>query len=218
MADNPGGRARLILLLPAALALGLVIRAAGGAAIFPSAIVYAAGGPESVPGAQTPEDAARSFYLLLASGEYGKAWELALEPDWSNGAEVPYRSDLSPSEALSRWTPESRFVRRLSDELGPGSLLKLNSIQAREVQGEDGASVEPAVRKLIGERKIISVQADGNLVGACTVYHWDRLLPVVRTDTGYKVLLPGTKAAKALFYQSWFANVRQIGALRGSRR
>jgi hypothetical protein len=208
-------RALTPALLLAALAAGVFLRAGSGTALLSSNLVYAAGLPATLPGTRTPEDTARSFYLLLDRGEYAKAWDLALEPDWNGGIRVPYRSALVPSGSLSGWTGKPAFVERLTDELGAGGYwLRLNGVEATE--NPSGAPLEPVVRERLGAQLVTPVHVTGSLLGACTIFHWEKDLPVVRIGKGYKVLLPGTKAANEQYYQAWFTNIRKIGTLRGT--
>jgi hypothetical protein len=203
-----GRRAVARALLPAAALLaallaGAILRAAGGGTLLSSSLVYSAPVKRTAPGSGSPADAVRSFYILLDRGEYAAAWELAREPDYTGNGNAPYRSEVRAGAASSPgWTSREAFVSRLNDELGYGGLwLRLGEVSAEEAAAPDGDS-QAAVR------------AQGTLMGACTIFHWEKVLPVARTGGRYRVLLPGTKQANALFYQEWFANLRQIGTLR----
>ncbi len=246
---EPGRRAFAAIALPAALLLGALLRAAGGTALLSTNLTYgaAASGP-LLPGARTPEDAARRFYLLVDRGEYGQAWELALEPDWAGGARLPYRRALAPPApgepggAPFSWTAKEAFVARLTAELGAGGYgLKLNDVTAaREAlppapgaasapggaasSSPDGAApvfapqvLHPQVLQRLqprGVREVQAVRVSGSLLGACTIFRWEKSLPVARVGGAWRVLLPGTKGEKAFFYESWFADVQRIGSLR----
>jgi hypothetical protein len=208
-------RALTPALLLTALAAGALLRAGSGAALVSSNLVYAAALPAALPGTRTPQDTASSFYLLLDRGEYEEAWDLALEPDWNLGIRVPLRRSLEASGPLSGWTAKQTFVERLTDELGAGGYwLKLNSVESAVATGD--LALQPEVRQRLGTQRLIPVHVTGTLLGACTLFRWEKDLPVVQTGRGYKVLLPGTKAAGEQYYQAWFADIRKIGTLRGA--
>ena len=119
-------------------------------------------------------------------------------------------------------------MSRLTDELGRGGVwLRLADVQAEEVAGagapEAGthrpAGPGEAVAEAdgpAGSKAAAVVRAQGTLLGACTIFHWEKVLTVTRERGGWRVLLPGTKRANALFYQEWFANVRKVGTLRAA--
>jgi len=200
--------------LAAVFLAGLLLRAAGGGGLLSSNLVYSAPVRSASSGGGSPADAVRSFYLLLDQGQYAAAWELAREPDYTGSGNAPYRSAV-PAQATSLlgWTSREAFVSRLNDELGQGGLwLRLADVQAEEVAG---AAAEQTARPIPpGAKTAALVRAQGTLMGACTIFRWEKVLPVTREGGGYRVLLPGTKQAKALFYQEWFANVRKVGTLR----
>jgi hypothetical protein len=58
------------------------------------------------------------------------------------------------------------------------------------------------------------VRARGTLLGACTIFSWQKTLPVSGEGGRFRLLLSGTKPANSLFYQEWFADLRRIGSLR----
>ena len=208
-------RALTPALLLSALAAGALLRAGSGTALVSSNLTYAAALPASLPGTRTPEDTASSFYMLLDRGENEKAWDLALEPDWNIGIRVPLRRSLEASGPLSGWTAKQTFVERLTDELGAGGYwLKLNSVESAAATGQ--IALEPEVRQRLGTQSLTPVHVTGTLLGACTIFRCEKDLPVVQTAKGYKVLLPGTKAAGEQYYQAWFADIRKIGTLRGA--
>jgi len=198
--------------LAAALLSGLLLRAAAGGGLLSSTLVYSAPVKQAAPGSRSPADAVRSFYLLLDQGQYAEAWELAREPDYTGSGNAPYRSQVSAEALMRGWTSREAFVSRLNDELGyGGAWLRLADVQAEETQL---AQAGPLPRG--GPEVAAAVRAHGTLLGACTIFHWEKVLPVTRSRGRYQLLLPGTKAAGALFYEEWFANVRQIGTLRGT--
>jgi len=194
--------------LAAAFLAGALLRAAGGGALFSSSLVFSAPRKQAAPGSGSPADAVRSFYILLDQGDYEAAWALAREPDYTGSGNAPYRSEVAAAEgARPGWTPRQAFVSRLNDELGYGGVwLRLADVQAEEVAAEEAAAPGPEA--------VAAVRAQGTLLGACTIFRWEKVLPVTRAGGRYRVLLPGTKQANGLFYQEWFANVRKIGTLR----
>ena len=208
-------RALTAALLGAAVLLGVLLRAAGGGVLLSSSLVYSAPVKQAAPGSGSPADAVRSFYILLDQGDYAAAWALAREPDYTGSGNAPYRSEVRAAEDDRRgWTPREAFVSRLNDELGYGGVwLRLAEVQAEEVTAEEAAAhgAWPATG---GSQVVAAVRAQGTLLGACTIFHWEKVLPITRAGGRYRVLLPGTKQADALFYQEWFANVRKIGTLR----
>jgi hypothetical protein len=193
--------------LAAALLTGALLRAAGGGALFSSSLVFSAPRKQAAPGSGSPADVVRSFYILLDRGDYEAAWALAREPDYIGSGNAPYRSEVAAAEgARPAWTPRQAFVSRLNDELGySGEWLRLTDVQAEEVTAAQAGD---------GPEAVAAVRAQGTLLGACTIFRWEKVLPVTRAGGRYRVLLPGTKQANALFYQEWFANVRKIGTLR----
>ena len=196
-----------LVALTAAFLAGALLRAAGGGALFSSSMVYSAPRRQAVPGGGSPADAVRSFYILLDQGDYEAAWTLAREPDYTGSGNAPYRSEVAAAEGTRPgWTAREAFVSRLNDELGySGEWLRLADVQAEEVAAEEATP---------GPEAVAAVRAQGTLLGACTIFRWEKVLPVTRVGGRYRVLLPGTKQANALFYPEWVANVRKIGTLR----
>jgi hypothetical protein len=246
MPEHSTLRARAGVLVPpvalaAALLVGVLLRAAAGVGLLSSNLVYSTPVLQAAPGAGTPADAVRSFYLLLDQGDYAAAWRLSREPNYTGSGNAPYRCAVTGGDAAPRgWTPREAFVRRLTDELGRGGVwLRLAEVQAEEVTGAqaaelpaaeaaeaaeaagaaeeaEAAQAAAAAASASGLKAAAVVRAQGKLLGACTIFHWEKLLPVAREGSGWRVLLPGTKQANSLFYQEWFANVRKVGALRAA--
>ena len=215
MSEGFPGRWVAACLLAAAALAGLLLRAAGGVALFPAALVYAVPRRQAPPGSASPEDAVRSFYLLLDQGRYAEAWSLAREPDYTGTGNALYRSEVAAGPRPG-WTSRNAFVARLRDELGSGGeWLRLTEVQAevlgdaeaRDLLAAGGAQTPPGA---------VVVRARGTLLGACTIFSWQKTLPVSREGGRYRLLLPGTKPADSLFYQEWFADLRRIGTLRAA--
>lgn len=207
-------RGRLALLLGVLLLAGAVVRLLSGEALISTTLVYAKSTPEEIPGNRAPEDAVRSFYLMLDRGMYEEAWAITVEPDWAGRAYVPYKEAVSPGPAPAAPTPREQFVQRLNAELGHGGIwLKLHGVEARRLTEPGPPSMELPVEGLEAE-SACRVRADGRLLGACTIFSWTKELEVVEVDGRYRVLLEGTKSSGALFYQEWFTNVERIGTLR----
>ena len=227
MPDHAAARARLRAAVPAAafaaaVLAGGLLRAAAGGGLLSSNLVYSAPVRQAAPGSSTPADAVRSFYLSLDRGEYAAAWGLSREPDYTGSGNALYRSAVTGEGAARRgWTSREAFVSRLTDELGHGGVwLRLADVQTAEVAGasgpEDPGEVVAKAGGSGGSKAAAVVRAEGTLLGACTIFHWEKVLPVAREREGWRVLLPGTKQANSLFYQEWFANVRKVGTLRAA--
>ena len=236
MPDRAAARARLRAAVPAAafaaaVLAGGLLRAAAGGGLLSSNLVYSAPVRQAAPGSSTPADAVRSFYLSLDRGEYAAAWGLSREPDYTGSGNALYRSAVTGEGAAPRgWTSREAFVSRLTDELGHGGVwLRLADVQTAEVAGasapeDPGASAREDPGEVVakagggpgGSKATAVVRAEGTLLGACTIFHWEKVLPVAREREGWRVLLPGTKQANSLFYQEWFANVRKVGTLRAA--
>lgn len=195
-------------------AAGAFLRFAGGRALISTDLVYAKGGEQKLPGTRTPEDTVRSFYLLIDRGSYEQAWEMSVEPNWKGVSFVPYKDEVvAGSSPNITWTGKEEFSRRLEMELGVNGIwLRLHDVEA-ETLGESENTVDPLLEVLSPEA-VYLVRATGTLLGACTIFGWDKDLRVVRIDGEYRVFLEGTKAAKSFFYQSWFSNIEKIGTLR----
>jgi len=209
-----------LLILVFLLTLGLFIRLLGGVPIISTDLVYSPGKSQNPTGSKTPEDAVKSFYIFIDNGAYEKAWELSLEPDWKGGAGAyGYREEISSSgKAFMGFTGKETFVKRLNEELGnAGSGITLRSIDAEVIEPID-PSIFGESYGLKNVRDAFRVRAKGNILGACTIFRWEKELIVLGFGKGYKVLLSGTKNKNSYFYQSWFSNIERIGDLRGSQQ
>ncbi len=196
------------------LVLGASLRALSGHGIVLTALIYAPSEKIRYPGSRTPGDTAVSFYLSLDSGDYERAYSLVLEPRWTEEP-ASYGDAIAAGNAPFRgWTGEQEFVRRLNSEIGiKGSGIKLNAVHARVVE-ELEPGVYARVFDIEGVRSAYRVKAGGNILGACSIFSWNRELVVLQVGRNYRVLLDGTKEAGSFYYQSWFTGLERIGDLR----
>jgi hypothetical protein len=200
-------------LLVGVIALGAVVRWAVGVPLLHTDLLM--GGPaagatataDAPASAIGPEAAAVSFYQFLQRGEYGKAWEVSLEPDWAGGPNASYMKEIAPSAQASGWTTEPDFVRRCTDDIGSG--MKLNAVQVVRLPAVPDTPESKAASAL-GASRLYGVRATGHMLGACMIYRWERDLVVAEIGGRYRVILPGTKAARASFHQEWFSNLSLV--------
>jgi len=207
-------------LLIGVIVLGAAVRFVGGVPLVQTDLLIAptsegrgTGDAMEAAGDGAPELAAASFYAFLQQGEYEKAWEVALEPDWPGALGASYLQEVTPSPLATGWTRESDFVRRCSDDIGSG--IKLNGVQVVRLETPPD-SPEARAAKALGASRLFGVRASGQMLGACLIYRWDRNLVVAEIGGRFKVVLPGTKSARSLFHQEWFSNLSLVGALRAS--
>ena len=100
------------------------------------------------PGTETPLDTAVSFYMYIDSGDYDKAWETALEPDWiSEGTDVTYFDEVEPGKgAFQGWTKKEDFVERLNEEIGKrGGKIRLSNLESRPVSFQESDLEDSAI-------------------------------------------------------------------------
>ena len=67
-----------------------------------------------------------------------------------------------------------------------------------------------------GLRSAYSVSVHGSILGACSIFSWNKKLTVLQVGRSYRVLLDGGKEANSFYYQSWFTGFERIGDLRAS--
>ena len=203
------------LVLIGAVALGAAVRLIGGVPLLQTelALPVPARALADAPAAGGPEQVVAAFYASLQRGEYDKAWEVSLEPDWAAARTASYAEEVAPSPRVTGWTTEKDFVRRCADDIGAG--LKLNAIEVTRLPSPPETPEARAVTGL-GATRAFGVRASGHMLGACLIYHWERDLVVAEVGGSYKVVLPGTKAAHAAFHQDWLTNLSLIGSLRAS--
>jgi len=195
--------------------IGSILRLLSGYTLLNSNLTYAAGKKEKLPGTRRPEDAARTFYMLIDRGEYERAWEISLEPDWSDGRPVGYREELFSGQ---KWnglvTSREVFVDRLTTEIGKdGWGITLNNIKAERVERLDGSEHTSQFGNEVPE-ETYRVLVRGQMVGACSIFRWEKQLIVISSPEGYRVFLNGTKEENSFFYQSWFSGIEPISHLR----
>jgi hypothetical protein len=208
-------------LLISVIILGAAVRFVGGVPMLHTDLVMApegnaanagaAGSPELTAG--SAELATASFYAFLQQGEYEKAWGVALEPEWPGALEATYMKEVTPAPRATGWTTEADFVRRCAADIGWG--IKLNGIRIDRLPAPPESPEGRAVSAL-GADRLYGVHASGHMLGACLIYRWDRDLVVAEIGGAYKVVLPGTKAARASFHQEWFSNLSFVGSLRAA--
>jgi hypothetical protein len=211
-------------LLISVIALGAVVRWAGGVPLLHTDLAMspeASGLPEAgaaggaPANAAGPEAAAMSFYSCLQRGDYGNAWRVSLEPDWAGAASATYQKEVEPSASAVGWTTETDFVRRCADDIGSG--IKLNAVRVVRLPAPPDSPESRAVSAL-GATHLFGVRASGHMLGACMIYRWERDLVVADVGGRYRVVLPGTKAARASFHQDWFSRLSLVGSLRSPGR
>jgi hypothetical protein len=172
-----------------------------------------AGSAAGAAAAGAPELAAASFYAFLQQGQYERAWEVAVEPDWQGVRGASYLQEITPSPRAAGWTTEADFVRRCAGDIGSG--MKLNGVRVVRLPSPPETPEGRAVSAL-GATRLYGVRASGHMLGACLIYRWDRDLVVAEIGGRYKVVLPGTKAARTSFHEEWFSNLSLVGSLRAS--
>jgi hypothetical protein len=218
---RPNGRRGLQLgvFLLVLLILGIALRILSANKIVFANLVYSPGIKTVYPGTKTPEDTVKSFYLSIDSGDYEKAFELILEPDWTGKDQAAlYKDEIDAAPAFFLgWTEKERFIDRLEDELGErGNGITMNSI---ETQILDSLAIEPFIKNydIPSLSSAYRVEASGNLLGACTIFSWKKEVTVLQVGRKYRVLLEGTKRKNSFYYQTWFARIERVGNLKGLR-
>jgi hypothetical protein len=159
-----------------------------------------------------------TFYLAMDNGDYGKAYGVMLEPDWSAGT-----GPASFREAVERgrgappgWTTKEDFLKRMEKELGAGGAgVTLGNVQARVLE-ENDSGLYGDIPGAESVRKAFTIEASGNILGACSIFTWRKELVVLQVGRQYRLLLSGTKNRNELYYQSWFSEFEQVGSIRGS--
>jgi len=199
------------------LCLGAFLRIIGGVPLLGSDFAFSADQPAITavtPEVDTPAATAVSFYQFLVKGKYHEAWEISVEPMWTESPKAPYARAVAAGSRPLGWTSERDFIERCAEELGAdGSGLRLNGVRALPREGAR-VGADDAALKSLSASKVTAVQVTGHLLGACLIYRWDRNLLVANISGKNKVLLPGTKTANSTYHESWFSNVELIGSLR----
>jgi len=213
-------RSKNIIFLLSFFILGILVRTLSGNAPISPNLVYSPGIREKIPGTRTPEAAVKSFFLSIDSGDFETAWELLLEPDWTEpGVSVLYRDSVSRDFAhLYGWTEKEDFVKRSKSELGVrGTGVTLNNIEARIKCTLDPKKLSEDY-SLDSVKEAYIVEVSGNILGACSIFRWQKELHVLLVGKRYKVLLSGTKPENSFYYQSWFASIERVGDLKGAAK
>ncbi|MHC4105370.1 MAG: hypothetical protein ACYSR9_10550 [Planctomycetota bacterium] len=172
------------------------------------------------PGIKTPLDTAVSFYMHIDSGDYEQAWEMTLEPDWvPEGTDVSYFDEVGPGHGdFQGWTKKEDFVERLTEEIGKrGRKIRLSNFEAYGVSFQEN-EFEDSMFYMNDFETVDKIEVKGHLLGACTIYKWDKSLFVVKMNGKYKVLLSGVKKSKSFYYQSWFSNLKKFGNIKGIKQ
>ncbi len=194
---------------------GAFLRVVGGNRIILRDLIYSPGVQTTFPGTKTPENTARSFYLYIDRGEYDRAWELSLEPDWtgSDTEELFFREVAEDPKGFSGWTPKERFVERNTWELGAdGTGITLKSVEARILRAVD-------MEELAGSygvddiEKAYLLKVTGRLLGSCSLLRFSTNLIVLVINGENRVFLSGTKPKDSYFYQTWFSEIEISGSI-----
>jgi hypothetical protein len=199
-----------ILIFSSLFIFGGIIRIASGKPLISTNMLYIKSSKVGSLDNTKPEDIALLFYMYIDKGEYDKAWDISIEPDWAAGRKPERQDEVVPvpgknPQPISR----ERFVERLTEELGNGGVwLRLNDLKSEIVNKE----TDPALKKTIELLKPDNVQGvtvSGQVITGCAVFSWHKDLPVLKFGDKYKIVLPGTKRADALYYQSWLSNLKK---------
>jgi hypothetical protein len=202
-------------LLPCFIVIGVVLRIVSGHPVILSDLIYAPGIRQTFPGTRTPENTVKSFYHLLDRGEYDRAWEISVEPDWIGGdLVVNYFDEVKEDRGrFSGWTGKEKWVQRTTWELGTGGTgITLKSVEARIKRPLDPAELSLA-SDIPALEKAYLVEVTGRLLGTCSLYRFNKMIHVIKVGDRYRVYLSGTKGRDSLFYQSWFSNLEIAGSL-----
>ena len=218
--NKDGASKRFLAFIVFFFVAGALIKILSGSPIFQSNLIYSSGKKIKPPGTDSPWDTAVSFYMFIDSGSYEKAWESSLEPDWVfDGSDVSYFDEVGPDYGeFQGWTQKQEFIERLSEEIGNrGRKIRLSNIEARVISFQEN-ELEDSLPYLKNFESVDKIEIRGHMLGACTIYKWDKELFVVKIDGKYRVLLSGVKKSKSFFYQSWFSNLMEYGNIKGMKQ
>ena len=203
------------VLFMAAGVTGASVRFLGKIPLVHTDTVYSPAREERIPGADDPESAAKSFYMYLDRGCYEKAYDTALEP-------APPREAGGEGGRPPERTPKDEFVSRMNSELGPGGAgIRLGNIRAKKagrLAGGDGSAGTRAGASPPSEtcsEGACRVAVNGHMLGACSIFRWEKTVTVLKRGGKYRVLLDAPAGGKAPSYRAWFENVEKIADLRG---
>jgi hypothetical protein len=204
-----------VILLFCFVVFGVFFRVIGGNRIIITDLIYSPGVQTVFPGARTPENTARSFYLHIDRGEYERAWELSLEPDWTgkDTQELFFREVAEDPKGFYGWTTKERFITRNTEELGAdGTGVTLKSVEARILRAVD--TQEYTGRYGIdGIEKAYLLEVTGRLLGSCSLLRFRTNLVVLVINGENRVFLCGTKPNDSYFYQTWFSEIKISGSI-----
>jgi hypothetical protein len=204
-----------VVLLSCFVVFGAFFRVIGGNRVVLSDLIYSPGVKTTFPGTKTPENTARSFYLHIDRGEYDRAWELSLEPDWAGNdtEELFFREVAADPEGFSGWTPKKRFIERNSWELGAdGSGITLKSVEARILRAIDPHAFA-GTYGIDDLQKAYLLEITGRLLGSCSLLRFKTDLIVLVIHGENRVFLSGAKPKDSYFYQTWFSEIKISGSI-----
>ena len=214
-------RMKLRYILAAAIFIGVAFRIGTDVPVFITELVYQPPAGGIIPSAGNPENTVKRFFMLADNGRYEEAWDLVIEPDWVEADRpAPYRSRIAASAgSYQGLVSKDEFCSRLTGEMGPkGIFLSLSHIKASELKAEPLSLPFPDIVEYPEYSDAYMFKARGDYLASCAIYRWEKVLPVLKTADGYKIVLEGTKNAKENYYLIWlnFAEKKLIKSLRGT--
>lgn len=194
------------LLLFAVFVAGVVIRLSFWVPLIITELVYKPPASSLIPKAGDPESTVRRFYMLIDTGRYQEAYGLILEPDWvESNRPAPYRDEVSASpDSYYGEVSKEEFIDRSRGEMGPrGIFFSLSRIRSSVIRGIDVKLPWEEVIDYPEYKELYLVKAQGDFLASCAIYRWEKELPVIKTDIGYRIILDGTKRTKENYYLTW---------------
>ena len=200
---------------------GAAFRLGSSVPLFLTELVYQPPSGGIIPNAKSPESAAKRFYMLLDDGQYEEAYRLVVEPDWVEGDKpAPYRHSVAASaDSYQGLVSKDEFLSRAAGEMGPrGIFFSLSHIKAVEEKNSEAVLPYEEVIEYPAYSSSSVVNVKGDYLASCAVYRWEKNIPVIKTASGYKLVLEGTKREKENYYLTWlnFAEKKLIKSLRGT--
>ena len=194
------------LILFAVFAVGAAIRFSFSIPLIITELVYKPSVNEIIPKAKDPESIVRRFYMLIDTGRYQEAYELVLEPDWvESGRPAAYRDAvIASSESYYGMVSNEEFIDRSRGEMGPrGIFFSLSHIRSSTIRDSEEKLPWENVINYPDYRELYHVRASGDFLSSCAIYRWEKDLLVIKTETGYRIILDGTKESKESYYLTW---------------
>lgn len=194
------------LLLFAVFLAGAVIRFSFSVPLIITELVYKPPAAGIIPKAGNPESTVRRFYMLIDAGRYEEAYDLILEPDWvESDRPAPYRNEVSASpEGYYGIVSKEEFIDRSRGEMGPrGIFFSLSHIRSSVLKDIEAKLPWEDVINYPEYKEASIVKAWGDFLSSCAIYRWEKELTVIKTDTGYRIILDGTKKSKENYYLTW---------------